>query len=91
MLKQRPSSRLNRRYLLVDGSREGLEKAILDYIGILGWAKAAPFFKKAGERKWIVAINREEIVNVRAAFALSEGKISVRRVSGTLKGLGIKK
>ncbi len=87
MLKQRPSARLKRRYLLVEGTRERLEKSILEYLGILGWARAAPFFKEAGAGEWIVAVNREELVHVRAAFALSESKIDVKRVSGTLKGL----
>jgi len=88
MLKQRPSSRLKRRYLLVAGSRETLEKAILDYLGILGWARAVPAFQQATENEWIVAVNREELTHVRAAFALSADKIEVKRVSGTLKGLG---
>ena len=89
MLKQRPSARLNRRYLLVRGTRKAIEDAILEFIGILGWAKAAPFVKEASSGKFIVAVNREEIVNVRAALALSKDKIDVLRVSGTLKGLGV--
>jgi RNase P/RNase MRP subunit POP5 len=85
-MKLKPSDRMNRRYLLVKGSRQDIEKAILDYIGILGWAKAAPDFIDHGE-KIVVAVTREELTNVRAAFALAKSNIQVLRVSGTLKGL----
>ncbi len=85
-MKLKPSARLNRRYLLIRGTRENVEEAILEYIGVLGWAKAAPAFLTHGSN-CVLAINREEIVNVRAALALSRDKIEVLRVSGTLKGL----
>ena len=87
MLKINKSLRLNRRYLLVEGDKEDIEKAILDYTGVLGWAKASVMFVKKTDGKWIVAVNREEIVNVRAAFAIFHKKLNVLRVSGTLKGL----
>lgn len=90
-LKLKPSLRKKRRYLLLEAkSKEEIEKAILDYVGILGWAKAAPVFvKSSGENKnFILAVDRKELVNVRAAFELSEKSIKVLRVSGTLKGLG---
>jgi RNase P/RNase MRP subunit POP5 len=76
-----PSNRIRRRYLLTNSNKEGIEKAILDYIGILGWAKANPMFIEKG----VVAINRKEIDNVKAAFELAN--IKVNRISGTLKGL----
>ena len=86
MLKQKPSSRLKRQFLLVNGSSDDIEKAILDYIGILGWAKAAPILMKHNE-KTIIAANREEIVKIRAALAMSSHRLEVLRASGTLKGL----
>lgn len=86
MLKSKASLRINRRYILVEGNKKDVEDAILDYLGILGWAKAAPVIF-SDNSKLIVAVNREEIVNVRAAFALSDKDIRVLRVSGTLKGL----
>lgn len=89
-MKLKPSARLNRRYLLIKGTKESVEQAILDYIGILGWAKAAPAFLSHGEGKVIVAVTREELTNVRAAFALTKSNIQVLRVSGTLKGLRVK-
>jgi len=85
-LKLKPSAKINRRYLLLEGTRKDIEETILDYIGILGWAKASPIFVK----KNILAIDRKMIDDVRAAFSLSEKKIKVKRVSGTIKGLSKK-
>lgn len=90
MLKQKPSAKIKRRYLLVSGGRDLIEKAILDYVGLLGWAKAAPIFIKRYNKGWVVAIDRKEMDSVRGAFAVCSDKISVLKVSGTLSGLGIK-
>jgi len=79
--KLKPSMRENKRYLLVDASKDKVEKAILDFIGILGYAKAGISFPASG----IVAVNREEVDKVRAAL-VSAG-INVKRVSGTIKGV----
>jgi len=43
-MKSMASEKIKRRYLLIDGSRRDAESAILDYIGILGWARASPVF-----------------------------------------------
>lgn len=85
-LKIKSSARYRRRYLLVRGSKGDIEKAILEYIGILGWAKAAPFFVKTGD-VCVLAVNREELDKVLAAFEASPANLVVARVSGTLKGL----
>ena len=88
-LKIKPSARTKKRYLLIDGKKDEIEKAILDYIGILGWVRASPIFVRLkDENKGIIlAVNREEINNIRAAFEILPYKIKVLRVSGTLKGL----
>lgn len=83
-----PTQRIKRRYILIKGSRESIEKAILDYIGILGWARAAPIFLPSGTM-WICAVDRKELVHVRAALTLSPEKLEVIRVSGTLQGLRV--
>jgi len=79
--KLKPAMRENKRYLLVDGKKEDIEKAILEFIGILGYGKAGVVF--VGNN--ILAVNREEVDKVRAALVLAG--IHVRRVSGTIKGL----
>jgi len=90
-LKTKPSSRLNRRYLLIEAkSKQEVESPILDYIGILGWAKAVPLFIKNENNQLILAIERKELTNIRAAFEASDKKIKLLKVSGTLKGLNKK-
>ena len=88
MLALKPTMRANRRYLLIRGNKKDVESAILEYIGVLGWANAAPVFVLSHSGQEIVAVNREALTDVRAALALAREKIEVLRVSGTLKGLG---
>jgi len=77
------SMRDRKRYLLLENaSKKDVEKAILDYIGILGWAKASPVFVKSG----ILAVNRQQLEEIKASFELA--KIKIKKISGTLKGLG---
>ena len=86
-LKLKPSSRINRRYLLIKGSKEDIEKAILDYIGILGRAKASPMFVKSEEDLIILAIDRKSINDIRAVFEMCKENVKILKVSGTLKGI----
>ena len=88
MKSLKPSMKENKRYILLKGSfsKEDAEKAILRYIGILGYSKASPTFVS----KNILAVNRSELEKVKASFSLVK-EIEIARVSGTLKGLGKKK
>lgn len=87
-LKLKSSARIKNRYLLLKAiSKQEIEKAILEYIGTLGWAKASPVFVDIKKNKIILSINRESINEIRAAFELSNSNIKVLKVSGTLKGL----
>jgi len=87
-LKLKSSARIKRRYILFSiNSKESIEKFILDYIGILGWAKASPIFIKSKSNKTVLAINRKELDNVKAAIELSDSNIKILKISGTLKGL----
>jgi RNase P/RNase MRP subunit POP5 len=89
-LKSGSSERIRRRYLLIEaGSKKDVENAILEYIGVLGWARASPVFVdiKKDSRKTVLSVERGEVNNVRAAFEASKDKIKVLRVSGTIKGL----
>jgi len=87
MKSLKPSMREKKRYLKLSGSftKKDVEKAILNYIGVLGYAKACPRFISGK----VLAVNRGEVDKVRASFALVKA-ISVVKVSGTLKGLGKK-
>ena len=86
-LKIKPSAKIKRRYFLLEAkNKKQIEEAILDYIGILGWANAAPKFVKS-QKNFILAIERTAVTNVRAAFEASDKSIKTLKVSGTLKGL----
>ncbi len=89
MKSLKPSMREKKRYVLVKGSnlRENVEKAVLEFIGVLGMSKAGLEFIKSGPDSAIIAVNREALNNVRASFAVWPERIEVKRVSGSLKGL----
>ena len=87
MHKLNSSARIKRRYLIIEGTKENVELAILEYIGILGWANAKPYLLPQKEGKIILAIDRVMLNEMRAAFELCREKIKVLRVSGTIKGL----
>lgn len=89
MAKVPSSARLNRRYLLVRASKSNVEAALMEYLGVLGWSRAAPVFLKETQKGLIFAVNREELQHVEAACVLYKNPIQVLKVSGTLKGLGL--
>lgn len=84
-----PAMKENKRYILLKGNnlRENVEKAIYEFIGILGMSKANLAWIKTGKEEAIISINRESLNYIRASFAASNLDIKVIRVSGTLKGL----
>jgi len=85
-MKTKPTERIKRRYLLIEAeSKETVERALLEYIGLLGWAKAQPVMVNSEEI--ILSIDRAWLSHARAAFAIAPEKIKVKRVSGTLAGL----
>ena len=92
-IKIKPSEKSKRRYiLLAHTTKKEVESIILDYLGILGWAKANPFFvsqKNKDSNYLILAIDRKQLENIRAAFEISKTKAKIIRVSGTIKGLKI--
>jgi RNase P/RNase MRP subunit POP5 len=81
-LKLKPSQRSKKRYFIAKASFEEIEKAILEYLGILGAAKANLI--KVSQN--IFCCNRESLNEVRASLALAG--IKIEKVSGTIKGLG---
>lgn len=85
----KPTMRENKRYLLIVGKdlKENVEKAILEYVGTLGYSKATPTWIKLEQDRGVLSINREAINEVRGSFAISNFNIKVEAVSGTLLGL----
>ena len=87
-MKLKPANRPNRRYILVDSKdKEEVEKEIIKFVGIIGWARADPVLLNSDDGKVIVSINREEIEDIKASFEMSPKDIKIIRVSGTIKGL----
>jgi len=89
MKSLKPSMRENKRYLIVKGTnlKTNIEKAILEFVGVLGMSKAGLSYIKTNKDSAIISINREAINEVRASFCVWPEKISVKKVSGTLRGL----
>lgn len=86
----KPSMREKKRYLLVKGKnlRTNIEKAILEFVGILGMSKTGLNFIKSGKDSAVICVNREAVDSVRASLVVYKEKMIVEKVSGTLKGLG---
>ena len=83
----KPSHRESKRYLLIkgrDANKKAVEEAILEFIGILGYAQASPQFIKQDKNKMILAINRQMLDKVRASFLLSGKDIEITKVSGSV-------
>lgn len=88
MKSLKPSNREKKRYLLIKGknlSREIIDNAIFDFIGVLGYAEASPHYIKFSEDKIILAVNRESLNKVRASFLTSDKDIEIIKISGSLK------
>jgi len=84
----KPSAREKKRYLFVEGKVKDIEKAILEFIGVLGLSKVGLSYIKSGKDSVIISVNREMVDSVRASLCVWPEKISVKKVSGTLRGLG---
>ena len=85
----KPSMKEKKRYLLIKGKnlKTNIEKSILDFIGILGMSKAGLSWIKSSKDSAIICINREMVDKVRASLSICPERITVERVSGTIKGL----
>jgi len=86
-LKLKPSARDKRRYFLISSTNAKVESAILEYIGVLGFAKSA--YMKVNSKEFpgrlVGSCLVKSLDDVRAALAF--GGIKIEKVSGTLKGL----
>ncbi|MFW5846982.1 MAG: Rpp14/Pop5 family protein [Nanoarchaeota archaeon] len=96
----KPSQKENKRYLLISSGKlkdkelqKEVEKAILEFSGILGMSKSNLTWitlDKKLKGRVIACIDRNSINLIRASIAVYKTKIQVERVSGTLKSLKIK-
>jgi len=84
--------RERKRYVLVRGKnlKKNIERAIFEFVGVLGVSKLGLSWIKSGKDSAVLCVNREMLDSVRASFAVFPEKLSVEKVSGTLRGLGVK-
>ena len=75
---------------MIEASNARVEAAILEYIGILGFAKSAYMVvsTKGFSGKTVGSCLTKSLNDVRAALAMAG--IRIEKVSGTLKGLNSK-
>jgi len=87
MKSLKPSMREKKRYILVLGKVQNIEKAILEGVGVLGMSKIGLGWVKKEKKSAIISVNRNSVDAVRACFAIWPEELSAQKVSGTLKGL----
>jgi len=96
-MKILPSWKEGRRYLLIE-IKKGvktkneiqieIEKALLNFLGIVNYAKARPFFVKVNSENKnfvVLSVNRKFLSHARASLLLCKSKPTCIYVSGTLK------
>ena len=83
----KPAHREKKRYLLLigkDANKKNIEEAVLEYIGILGYAKSGLQIIKKTNSGLIISINRDSLDKVRASLVISGKSIIVKKVSGSI-------
>ncbi|MFH1359153.1 MAG: hypothetical protein ABIH37_04650 [archaeon] len=83
----KPSHREKKRYLLIKGkdvSKKNIEEAILEFIGVLGYAAACPQFIKSTSKSVVLCINRNLLEKVRTSFLMSGKDMKIEKVSGSV-------
>jgi RNase P/RNase MRP subunit POP5 len=87
MKSLKPSHRERKRYLLIkgnDASWSKIEKVILEFIGVLGFAEASPVVVKSSKGKIVLSVNRGSLDKVRSAFLMSGKNLEIVKVSGSI-------
>jgi hypothetical protein len=86
-LRIKPSLKDKRRYFIANAENSKIEEAILEYLGILGFARAAYMQVFVdGQSKTIGSCLSKSLEDVRSALIFK--KIRIEKVSGTISGLG---
>jgi RNase P/RNase MRP subunit POP5 len=93
MKSLKPSMKENKRYLLVKGkdANKNIERAILEFAGVNGMSKTGLIWISTSRDSAIIGVNREAVDIVRASLCVFRERMTVEKVSGTLRGLGIRK
>jgi len=86
----KPSHRERKRYLLIKGtdiSKGNIEKVILEFIGVLGYAESGVTFVKVNKTSVILAVNRDAVEKIRSSFLMSKKDLEIVKVSGSVKNV----
>ncbi|MDD5192445.1 MAG: hypothetical protein PHH54_04695 [Candidatus Nanoarchaeia archaeon] len=89
----KPSHRGKKRYLLIkgkDADKESIDNAILEFVGVLGYAEASPIIVNQGKNSVILAVNVKSLNKIRAGFMMSGKSLEIVKISGTIKKLKLK-
>ncbi len=80
----KPSMRKKKRYLLVKGKnpKENIEKALKDFLGVLGMSKIGLGWIKTEKNSSIISINRKAVDNVRASLVVWPEKLQSTVIYG---------
>ena len=81
-IKLLPSLKEKKHYLVFKGEKEKAEKALFEFLGILGMAKANPQVIIMKEGRGIIMFNREYADDIKSALAFSG--IHTLGISGTI-------
>lgn len=87
MKSLKPSHRNKIRYLLIKGkeaNKNNIEKAILEFIGVLGYAETGINFVKLNKDNLIISVNRKSLDKIRTSFLLSGKDINIIKISGSV-------
>lgn len=83
-LKLLPSLKEKRHYLVIKpGGKEKIDKILLDFLGVLGYARAGPQFIESRENYVIVSVVRKYVSDIKGA--ISGTGFNCVGVSGTIK------
>ena len=82
-IKLLPALKEKKHYLVFKGDKDKVEKSLMDFLGILGVAKANPAIILSKKDEGILSFNRDYSDEIKTALAFSG--IHTLGISGTIK------
>jgi RNase P/RNase MRP subunit POP5 len=82
-IKLLPSLKEDKHYLVFQGNKDNVEKALLEFLGILGMSKANPVIIEFKKNVGILSFNRKYADDIKSALVFYN--IHTLGISGTIK------
>lgn len=82
-LKLMPTLKEKKHYLVFQGDKDKADKALLEFLGILGYAKASPMLIESKKDKGIISFNSKYADEVKSALVFYG--LHTLGISGTIK------